>query len=66
MTSGGLELKGLAVKLGAAYRCQRETGHGVTTSVLELWLGLGSSEGNPETKIHREVIQVGLSPRKTQ
>lgn len=66
MTSGGLELKSLAVKLRAAYRCQWEIGHGVTTSVLELWLGLGASEGNSETAMHTEAIQIDLSPMKRQ
>lgn len=66
MTSGGLELKSLAVKFRAAYRCQWEIGHGVTTSVLELWGGLGASEENSETRMHREAIQMDLSPRKRQ
>lgn len=66
MTSGGLELKSLAVKLRAAYRCQWEIGHGVTTSVLELWVRLGASEGNSETVMHTEAIQIDLSPMKRQ
>lgn len=51
MTSGGLELEDVPVKLRAAYRCQWETGYRVITSVLEFWVGLGSSEGHAETKI---------------
>lgn len=59
-------MKCLAVKLRAAYRCQWETGHRVTTSVLELWVGLGASEGNSETRMHREAVQIDLSRRKRQ
>jgi hypothetical protein len=60
MTSGGLELRNLAVKLRVAYRCQWETGYRVTTSVLGLWVGLGSSDGNAEA------MHMGLIPRKRQ
>lgn len=44
-------MRDLAVKRRAAYRCQWETGYRVTTSVLELWVGLGSLEGHAETEI---------------